>query len=107
MAKDIADMLPQPEQLEGEKMTKDQLENKILEVTKFAILPSSYEGSTEFAVVQARLSGKFCTFSAGSVIMKKLQTIGLDNLPVSCKLVKVPSKNKGRQYWDLISTKAK
>ena len=111
MPKDIGDVLPVPESLEGEKTDKEELINKVMTVKDFVLLPSSFEGSTsgEFAVVQADVVGKLVTFSGGGVITKKLQAIGREAIKeangLKCKLVRTKSKKGGRSYWDLVSTK--
>jgi hypothetical protein len=111
MAKDIQDVLPTPETLEGERMEKEDLLNKVMAIKDFVLLPSSFEGSIsgEFAVVQADVAGKVVTFSGGSVITKKLQAIGKEAIKeingLKCRLVKTKSKKGGRQYWDIVSAK--
>ena len=110
MPKDIGDVLPTPEQLEGERTEKEDLANKVMTVKDFILLPSSFEGSSgEFCVVQSDVSGKLVTFSGGGVITKKLQNIGREAVKeangLKCKLVKVKSKKGGRSYWDLVNAK--
>lgn len=98
--KNIGDILPQAEKLEGAATDKNELIGKVLEIKNFAILSSSYEGQDEFAIVQANCDGKLVTFAAGQVIKDKLQTITKGGLPVRAKLVLTKSK-KGRGYFDL------
>lgn len=104
--KDISDILPSGEKLEGEKTDKDELKDKKLVITAFALIPSSYEGKDSFAVVQAKYNNKLITFAGGEVITKQMQAIGLDNFPVTAKLTFVTS-GKGRGYWSLVSSKEK
>lgn len=105
MAKDISDVLPQGEMLEGEKIDKEELVGKKFEITKFVLLPSSFEGSTEFAVVQIRYEGKFRTFNVSDTMTKTLAMLK-DELPVSAKLAKIKSKkHKGREYFSFVSAK--
>lgn len=103
--KDLSDVLPQAEKLEGERIDKEDLVGKKFEVTSFVMLPSSFEGAGEFTVVQIKMNGKLHTFSAGQVISKKLVAVGIDNVPFMAKLIKVKSKNKGRSYFDLVGAK--
>jgi hypothetical protein len=105
MSKDLSDVLPVAEKLEGERIEKDELVGKKFEVVNFVLLPSSFEGAGEFTVVQAKMNGKLYTFSAGQVISKKLVAVGIDNLPFTCKMVQTASKNKGRKYYDLQTAK--
>ena len=98
--KDINEVLPTPERLEGEKTDKNELLGKTIIIKKFALLSSAFEGQDEFSVVQAELNGKLITFAGGSVVTDKLKNITMANLPVRCKLDMVKSK-MGRGYWDL------
>lgn len=108
MPRDIGEVLPTPETLEGEKVQKEDYVNKVMTVKDFVLLPSTYAGQDEFSVVQADCSGKLITFSGGSVITKKLHNIGREKIKedngVKCKLVKTKGKS-GRFYFDLGSTK--
>lgn len=106
MPKDIGDVLPTPETLEGERIEKEDLVDEVFDVTDYVLLPSSFEGVSEFAVVQISHKGQKRTFAAGQVITKKLMSIGKDVLPVRAKLVKTTSKkNKSRKYFDIVSAK--
>lgn len=108
MSKDIGDVLPKSEQLEGEKMTKENLENKIMTIQDFVLMPSSYEGQSDFCIVQADVAGKLVTFAGSSVISKNLSKITREGIKeaggIKCKLTKVIGK-KGRGYWDISSAK--
>lgn len=104
MTKDISEFLPNQEMLEGERIEKDDLKGKVITVTDFAHLPSSYEGTDEFVVIQIKHNGVFRTFSGGIVLNKKFDRIDKSNLPFNAKLVLTKGK-KGRFYWDMVSSK--
>jgi hypothetical protein len=93
--KDIGEVLPTPEKLEGEQTSKDDLKDKVMNILNFVPLPSSYAGSDTYVIVQAEVGNKKVTFTGGMVLSKKLESIGRDNLPIRCKLALVKSK-KGR-----------
>ena len=102
--KDIDDILPMPERMEGRKVEKNDIVNQKLTIVNFSLLPSSYEGTDHFSVIQAKLNNEFITFSGGSVLTKKLQAIGHEGLPFRAKLSLVKGK-QGRSYFDFLSAK--
>lgn len=108
MPKDIGDVLPTPEALEGEKVQKEDYKDKVMTVLDYVLLPSTYAGQDSFSVVQADCAGKKITFSGGQVITKKLSNIGREAIKeangLKCKLIKTKGKS-GRQYFDLGSAK--
>lgn len=104
MPKDIMEVLPTPEMLDGEKVEKEDIKGKKLVISDYVLLSSSYEGKGNFVIVQALCENKTVTFSAGDVVTKKLESIGKDKLPITAKLVLTKGK-AGRSYWDLASAK--
>lgn len=102
--KDITEVQPTADNLEGEMADKDKIANRILTITDYVFLPSSYENSEDFVVVQAKLGNALIKFSGGVVITKKLKNIEKSELPFSARLTLKKGK-AGRSYWDLTEGK--
>ena len=102
--RDIEDLLPTPETLQGDKVVKEDLLDKVINIKDFITLPSKYHDNEEFAVIQAEVDGKTVTFAGTKAISDKVMRIGRENLPYMAKVVQKTSK-AGNKYFDLTTSK--
>jgi hypothetical protein len=88
------------EYLQGERITKKEMQDGIVEIEDFVSLPSKFEGN--FVIIQAKInddsapsSYRIVTFIGSGFMLKQLRAVMKENFPLRVHVVK-----KG-DYWRL------
>jgi len=96
--KSIKDFDTSGTQLEGEKVQKEDILGKEIEIHDFVELTSEADANQTYLIIQGKLTGKFITFTSGVAIMNQLKRVGKDNLPIKGTLAKKKGKFN-RDYY--------
>ena len=96
--KSIKDYDTSGTQLEGEKVQKEDILNKEIEIHDFVELTSEADPNQTYLIIQGKLEGKFITFTSGVAIMNQLNRVGKENLPIKATVTKKKGKFN-REYY--------
>lgn len=96
--KSISDFDISGTQLDGEKVQKENIMGKEIEIHNFVELTSEADPNQTYLIIQGKLKGKFITFTSGTALMNQLKRVGKENLPIKATITTKKGKYN-RDYY--------